>query len=81
MFLAVTRKVVANQEQLNRINVFPFKDGDTGANMAFTLGAIVESVRPARPYKRVLDLIADASLKTASAIWSKRPSTHRQTWV
>jgi hypothetical protein len=37
MFLAGTRKVVANQERLNRINVFPVKDGDTGANMAFTL--------------------------------------------
>jgi dihydroxyacetone kinase-like predicted kinase len=54
MFLAGTRpmNVVANQERLNRINVFPVKDGDTGANMAFTLGAVVESVRPERPYKQ-----------------------------
>jgi dihydroxyacetone kinase-like predicted kinase len=30
MFLAGTRKVVANQERLNRINVFPVKDQPTG---------------------------------------------------
>jgi dihydroxyacetone kinase-like predicted kinase len=36
MFLAGTRKVVANQERLNRINVFPVKDGDTGAFWATT---------------------------------------------
>jgi hypothetical protein len=36
MFLAGTRKVVANQERLNRINVFPVKDGDTGAVWATT---------------------------------------------
>ncbi len=65
MFLAGTRKVVANQERLNRINVFPVKDGDTGANMAFTLGAVVESLRPERPYKRMLDRIAETALVNA----------------
>ncbi|MBR9987766.1 MAG: DegV family EDD domain-containing protein [Desulfosarcina sp.] len=65
MFLAGTRKVVANQERLNRINVFPVKDGDTGANMAFTLTCVVESVRPERPYKRMLDRIAETALLNA----------------
>ncbi len=65
MFLAGTRKVVANQERLNRINVFPVKDGDTGANMASTLGAVVASVRPERPYKQMLDRIAEAALINA----------------
>jgi dihydroxyacetone kinase-like predicted kinase len=65
MFLAGTRKVVANQERLNRINVFPVKDGDTGANMAFTLSAVVESVKPERTYKRMLDRIAETALLNA----------------
>jgi DegV family protein with EDD domain len=65
MFLAGTRKVEENQERLNRINVFPVKDGDTGANMAFTLNAVVESVRPERPYKRMLDQIAETALVNA----------------
>jgi DegV family protein with EDD domain len=65
MFLAGTRKVVANQERLNRINVFPVKDGDTGANMAFTLSAVVESLKPERPYKQMLDRIAETALLNA----------------
>ena len=65
MFLAGTRKVVANQERLNRINVFPVKDGDTGANMAITLSAVVDSLRPDRPYKQMLDRIAETALLNA----------------
>ncbi len=65
MFLAGTRKVVANQERLNRINVFPVKDGDTGTIMAHTLNAVIDSVRPERPYKRTLDRIAETALVNA----------------
>ena len=65
MFLAGTRKVVANQERLKQINVFPVQDGDTGANMAFTLSAVVEWIRPERPYKRMLDRIAETALLNA----------------
>ncbi len=31
--------VISDQETLNRINVFPVADGDTGTNLALTLGA------------------------------------------
>ncbi len=34
------RSVVEDQETLNRINVFPVPDGDTGTNLALTLGAV-----------------------------------------
>jgi DegV family protein with EDD domain len=34
------RRVISKQEYLNKINVFPVPDGDTGTNMAFTLNAI-----------------------------------------
>ncbi|MCI1710812.1 MAG: hypothetical protein LKM39_11290 [Chiayiivirga sp.] len=35
------RRVVARREALNKINVFPVPDGDTGSNLAFTLGGIL----------------------------------------
>ena len=65
MFLAGTGKIIANQERLNRINVFPVNDGDTGANMTATLRAVVESVKPERSYKRTLDVIAESALMNA----------------
>ena len=34
-------RVMAQREALNRINVFPVADGDTGSNLAFTLGCVV----------------------------------------
>ncbi len=65
MFLAGYRKVHAHRKQLNRINVFPVQDGDTGANMTLTLAAVVDTVRPERPYKQVLDQIAETALLNA----------------
>ncbi|HWU78327.1 MAG TPA: DegV family protein [Rhodanobacter sp.] len=35
------RHVIADRETLNRINVFPVADGDTGSNLAFTLGRVL----------------------------------------
>src|SRR5574343_268467 len=35
------RRVIAQRDLLNKINVFPVPDGDTGSNMAFTLGNIL----------------------------------------
>ncbi len=38
--LVGSRKVIDNTEELNRINVFPVPDGDTGSNMASTFESI-----------------------------------------
>ena len=35
------RRVIERRELLNRINVFPVPDGDTGSNLAFTLNAVL----------------------------------------
>ncbi len=35
------RHVIADRETLNRINVFPVADGDTGSNLALTLGSVL----------------------------------------
>ncbi len=34
------QRVISSQEGLNKINVFPVADGDTGTNMALTVGAM-----------------------------------------
>ncbi|MBL8267548.1 DAK2 domain-containing protein, partial [Steroidobacter sp.] len=39
------QRLLADQEHLNRINVFPVADGDTGTNMAITMGAVLASLR------------------------------------
>ena len=65
MFVAGYRNVRGHREHLNRINVFPVQDGDTGANMALTLSAVVETVRPEHSYKLVLNQIAETALLNA----------------
>ncbi|MBQ7474467.1 MAG: DAK2 domain-containing protein [Clostridia bacterium] len=37
--------LVKNEEELNRLNVFPVPDGDTGSNMRMTLGHALDSVK------------------------------------
>jgi DegV family protein with EDD domain len=46
--IAGIQRVVAQREEINRINVFPVADGDTGTNLAFTLGAVLQGVREPR---------------------------------
>lgn len=40
--IAGARRVIAAREDLNRINVFPVADGDTGSNLAATLGSVLQ---------------------------------------
>ena len=59
--------VFQRREYLNRINVFPVPDGDTGTNMAFTFKTILEATATS-PDERVDDLmdhVADAALDGA----------------
>ncbi|RZA31004.1 MAG: DAK2 domain-containing protein, partial [Lysobacteraceae bacterium] len=39
--IAGARRVIAGRDVLNRINVFPVADGDTGSNLASTLGSVL----------------------------------------
>ena len=60
-------RVIGDQEFLNRINVFPVPDGDTGTNMALSLGAALELLHEPRETQlgRLLTAIADALLDGA----------------
>lgn len=64
-FIAGARKVIENQVELNRINVFPVNDGDTGTNLAATIRSVIESLHPHRSYKITADRIAEATLINA----------------
>ncbi len=46
--LAGIRRVLSRRDAINRINVFPVADGDTGSNLAFTLSAVEQALRPLR---------------------------------
>lgn len=64
-FIAGARKVIENQVELNKINVFPVNDGDTGTNLASTIRSVIESLKPHRSYKITADRIAEATLMNA----------------
>ncbi len=64
-FIAGARKLFSVQVELNRINVFPVNDGDTGTNLATTVRAVIDSVNPHKSYKITAGRIADAILLNA----------------
>ncbi len=56
----VAAKVVADKaEEINKLNVFPVPDGDTGTNMSLTLGTVVREVE-ALPADATMEDIAKA---------------------
>jgi DegV family protein with EDD domain len=64
-FIAGARKVIEHQVELNKINVFPVNDGDTGTNLASTIRAVIDSLHPHKSYKITADRIAETSLVNA----------------
>jgi DegV family protein with EDD domain len=64
-FLAGAKKILENQKELNRINVYPVPDADTGSNLASTVRSVIERVRPHRSYKVTSRAIAAAALEGA----------------
>jgi uncharacterized protein len=64
-FIAGARKVIEHQVELNKINVFPVNDGDTGTNLASTIRAVIDTLHPHRSYKVTADRIAETTLVNA----------------
>jgi dihydroxyacetone kinase-like predicted kinase len=60
-------RVLDDRDHLNRINVFPVADGDTGTNLALTMNAVLAALRghESRHAGRTLERIADAALDGA----------------
>jgi DAK2 domain fusion protein YloV len=55
----------AHQEELNRLNVYPVPDGDTGTNMALTLESVAAEIGTAETMAEVCTAIAHGSLMGA----------------
>lgn len=61
-FLAGAQRIFEHQKGINKINVFPVQDGDTGTNIASTMRAIIDTYIPTGNLKQTADAIADAAL-------------------
>ncbi|MEE9465713.1 MAG: DegV family protein [Candidatus Neomarinimicrobiota bacterium] len=64
--MAGSHRLLARQNLLNKINVFPVPDGDTGTNMGFTVLAIMDATGQVQSHAgRTAVAIADAALDGA----------------
>jgi len=65
IFVSGANKILENQKLLNKINVFPVPDADTGTNLASTLRAVIDNARPNNSYHVTANSIAIAALNGA----------------
>ncbi|NDY94895.1 DegV family protein [Wenzhouxiangella limi] len=65
--LAGIANVLARRDYINKINVFPVPDGDTGTNLAFTLASVRSAIEQPdrRSLPELLEQIAEAALDGA----------------
>jgi dihydroxyacetone kinase-like predicted kinase len=61
---------LSRQEHLNKINVFPVPDGDTGTNLALTMSAVLGALQkaPDQHAGKTLTRVADAALAARAAL-------------
>lgn len=64
-FLSGAQRIFENQKLLNRINVFPVNDADTGTNLASTMRSIMDASIPTGNLKETAVALADAALTGA----------------
>ncbi len=57
--------VILNERNLNRINVFPVPDGDTGTNLALTLRTVITKARRELGVGHTMDSISRAAVENA----------------
>ncbi|MFH1582186.1 MAG: glycerol-3-phosphate acyltransferase [bacterium] len=67
MMIAAAKKIVIHQEDINKINVFPVADKDTGYNMAATLLGVEGTVsrREYTDFREMTEDIKDAAMVNA----------------
>lgn len=64
-FISGAKEVIENRKELNRINVFPVPDGDTGTNLSRTLNMVIENTSIDKSVKNTLNSMGDAALRGA----------------
>ena len=76
----MTSHLFSRRDYINRINVFPVPDSDTGTNMAFTFKTILEATATS-PDNRVDDLmnhVAEAALDGARGGCGRKGAWHEE---
>lgn len=61
-FIAGAQRIFEQQKLLNKINVFPVADADTGTNLASTMRSIIDAIIPTDNLKQTAVALADAAL-------------------
>jgi dihydroxyacetone kinase-like predicted kinase len=64
-FLSGAQRIFDNQKLLNKINVFPVNDADTGTNLASTMRSIMDAIIPTDNLKETAVALGDAALTGA----------------
>ncbi|MGL4820016.1 MAG: DAK2 domain-containing protein, partial [Bacilli bacterium] len=64
-FVAGAISVIQHKQLLNKMNVYPVPDGDTGTNLALTLKEIVDCSTPGATVQDTFRSIANAALQGA----------------
>ncbi|PKM64807.1 MAG: fatty acid-binding protein DegV [Firmicutes bacterium HGW-Firmicutes-20] len=59
------QNLIVNEHNLNRINVFPVADGDTGTNLALTMKNILSNAKKDVSAKLTMDSIAKVAIESA----------------
>ena len=59
------KKIIEHQEEINKINVFPVPDGDTGSNLAATATSIIYNSKESDSINIVASSVGDAALDGA----------------
>ena len=73
------QRVISQREEINRINIFPVADHDTGTNMAFTLVAVLQGmgelrcVRTDELFRQVAEDAMDGARGNAGAMGLTAP--------
>jgi dihydroxyacetone kinase-like predicted kinase len=74
-------RVVIEQDYLNRINVFPVADGDTGTNLSLSLSASLQVLDDRGPGQRIdqlLVVVADTARRAERFPLSPRSPVRRR---
>ena len=61
-FISGAKKIINERQHLNRINVFPVPDGDTGNNMSYMMQRIIKDAKPSENISETMESIANAAI-------------------
>lgn len=64
-FKSGAEEVQKNKDNLNAINVFPVKDGDTGTNLAITMNSIVNEATVTEDFHVVINSMSNVAFENA----------------